>query len=298
MSRVAPEEPVGVVDVVGLRPCHGQVAATGRARQAQRGGPAAGSTARGRPPPAPGRCPSSRARTARSCRMVRSASPCAPVRYWARASSSQRRSRSGAARTISWARGRTSRARPPRSWASSAAPRHPGAAPPDDRPRGGGRPLREVREGPPAPQLERLLQQERRPVGLAERRGARGPGHLRLEPLGVHVVGGDGEAVAVARGLDGLGAQRLAEPDDARLQVLGGRRRGCRPRARPPARRRSPAAPAGRPGPGVRHGRADRDVPSRPRPTDRGPGCPRRHRAPAVGRASTARIPDGYRAGA
>ena len=53
----------------------------------------------------------------------------------------------------------------------------------------GGRPLGEVREGPPAPQLERLLQQERGSVRLTQREELAGSCHLCLEPLGVHVVG-------------------------------------------------------------------------------------------------------------
>ena len=85
-----------------------------------------------------------------------------------------------------------------------------------------GRPLRELLEGFAPPELESLLQHERGPVGLSELQQLTPTRDLQLEPAGVELVEGDGEAVPVRRRLDGPGPQCLAESDHARLEVLGG----------------------------------------------------------------------------
>jgi hypothetical protein len=52
----------------------------------------------------------------------------------------------------------------------------------------------------------------------------------RFEPAGVDSIDREGELVALAGGLDGPGAEDLAEPDDTGLQVLvPGRRAGVSP---------------------------------------------------------------------
>ena len=88
-----------------------------------------------------------------------------------------------------------------------------------------GRPLRELLVGLAPPELESLLQHERGPVGLAELQQLTPTRDLHLEPAGVELVEGDGEAVPSRRRLDGSGPQSLPESDHARLEVLGGRSR-------------------------------------------------------------------------
>ena len=65
----------------------------------------------------------------------------------------------------------------------------------------------------------------RRPVGLAEGEQLAGANDQPLETVGVELVAGGREQVAVGRCLDGTGPEHLAEPDDAPLQDLA-RRRG------------------------------------------------------------------------
>ena len=90
-----------------------------------------------------------------------------------------------------------------------------------------GLPVFELGVGASAPQGERLAQNVRGTVGLTELEELVAAGGQRFEPAGVDIVDGEGEPVAVAGGLDGLGTEDLAEPDDTGLQVLVPGRWGC-----------------------------------------------------------------------
>ena len=168
--------------------------------------------------------------------MVRRASPCLPARYWASASSSHRRSLSGAAlgqclglgEDVAVAAGLDGGFEPPFLGVEAEL----GQA---GRLEAAGLPLFELGVRASAPQGERLAQKVRGTVGLTELEELVAAGGERFEPAGVDSVDGEGELVAVAGGLDGLGAEHLAEPDDTGLQVLvPGRWTVCLPR--PPRR--------------------------------------------------------------
>ena len=230
--------------------------------------------------------------------MVRSASPWAPVRYWARASSSHRRSRNGAARTISWARGRASRAWPPRSCASSrssSASRRSSSRRPASR-RAGGHSARSVKAAP-APQVERLLQQERGAVRLTQRAAARGPVATSASNRWASTSSARArQPVAVAGGLDGVGAERLAQPDDARLEVLvrRGRRDVAPERVRQLVGRDGASLTDGQ---GLEYDTVAGTETSRAVHGQRAEDLDAHalHGAPRRRRTSTLRIPDGYR---
>ena len=292
-SALPAEEPLGVVDVVRLEALPRALGRRWPVGCGTRSGdPAAGSTAPGPPPPAPGRCRARRARTARSCRMraqrlALGAGLVLRQREQLPAALAQR----GAARTISCARGSTSRGRPAAQLGiEQAAPGRRGAARRGVRPRGARaatprgrrRPARATGRGP-APAGTRpgrprrassSCTRPRRPRDSNRRASSSSRGTARRYPS--------------RRRLDAPGRP---EPCGAGPRTTGGSWRpkpaGGRPRRRRSARRRSPAAPAGWPGPGVRRGRGDRDVPSRRRSADRGLRSPRRHSPPAVGVAST-----------
>ena len=89
----------------------------------------------------------------------------------------------------------------------------------------GGRPVGEVGEGRPAPQGEGLVSRKATRSVSPSVSSSRARVTWASNSWRVDVVGGHGQDVAVGRRLDRLGAQHLAEPDDAGLQVLGRRRR-------------------------------------------------------------------------
>ncbi len=89
-----------------------------------------------------------------------------------------------------------------------------------------GGPVGEIGERIAMPQGQRMLKQERDPVGLTDREELPSPRRLGLELPSVDGVGGHRQGVAVGGGLDGRGTEGFAEPHDARLQVLGRRHRG------------------------------------------------------------------------
>ena len=90
-----------------------------------------------------------------------------------------------------------------------------------------GLPLLELGERTAAPQGEGLGQRVRGTVGFAELEELVAAGGECLELAGVDGIDGHGEPVARAGGRDRVGAEDLAEPYDAALQVLVPGRRGC-----------------------------------------------------------------------
>ena len=222
---VAAEEPVGVVDVVRLEPLPGTLAAPARGCGTRRRGSCCRIDCSRASISGDGSIPSSLARTVRSWRRERSASPWAPVWYCARTRSSQRRSRSGAART-SVVRQRQHLPGPPAAQHRVDVHLLRLEAQLVEAPcrSAGGRPVGQVGERGTPPQGQRLLQQVGHPVALAHRQQLAGADHLGLELVGVHVVGRHHQDVAVGRRLDRVRPQDLAELDHARLEVLG---RGC-----------------------------------------------------------------------
>ena len=88
-----------------------------------------------------------------------------------------------------------------------------------------GLPFLKLAVGAAAPQGEGLGEGVRGAVGFAEGEELVAAVGERLELAGVDRVGREGEPVPVTGGGDGVGAECLAEPDDARLEVLvpGGR---------------------------------------------------------------------------
>ena len=179
-----------------------------------------------------------------------------------------------------------------------------GAAPPGARPRARGRPLRQLLERRPPPQLECLLEQERHPVGLAELQQLRAPASTCASNRRASTSSsGTASRYPSRRRLDGVrppapcAAGRCRTGDSCAAEAGG-----WSPQTRRPARRRSRPAQTGGQGLQVRRGLGGRDVPSRPRPADRGPGCPPLHGAPRRGtrqrggyRTDTAAKPGGYR---
>ncbi len=63
--------------------------------------------------------------------------------------------------------------------------------------RNGRPPALQVGEGLPVPQVQRVGEQVRRPIGLAEGEQLAGPADLVLEPQRVHVVGGQVQRIAL-----------------------------------------------------------------------------------------------------
>jgi hypothetical protein len=91
-------------------------------------------------------------------------------------------------------------------------------------------PLDELGERLTPPEPHRLPQQAGRALGLAQPQQFAGALEEVLEVEVVEVVHVQHEAVALRRGLDGPGAEGLAQADDAALDHLGpGRRRGFPP---------------------------------------------------------------------
>ena len=108
-------------------------------------------------------------------------------------------------------------------------------------------PIGQVRERRPAPQLQGLSEEERRPLGFVDGEHLAGPGDEPLEHGSVDVLGGDGQPVAVRHRVDGLRPERLPKPDDTALHDLRpGRRRPLRPQRVGEAIRAAGLAASGR----------------------------------------------------
>ena len=242
----------------------------------------------------PGSTPSSPASTVRAWCRVRSASPWRPAWYWARASSAQRRSRSGASPTRAWASANTSRYRPARraastssSWASSRRSSSRAASI-----LAGDQPSSSSQSRAP-PQRQRLRDDMRGPLRFPQRQQLAAALDQVLEALGVHLVDRQHRAGSPR------GCRHDRAPPPAPC-AAGPRTPGppwpttpvvARPTARPPAARRSPPPPAAAPGPPTppdREAREPRDPRPGPGPRPRYPPRPvfARHRYP-----STAPIP-------
>ncbi len=90
-------------------------------------------------------------------------------------------------------------------------------------------PLLEVGQRRTAPQRQGLRHAVPGPLGLPQLQQLPGPPHQPLELVGIDLAGRHRQPVAVLHGLDGVGAQQLAQPDHGALQRLapgGGRTLG------------------------------------------------------------------------
>ena len=70
------------------------------------------------------------------------------------------------------------------------------------------------------PQRKRLVDDVEGPIGLAEREQLLGPVHQALEAVGVELLSRQRQPVAQTAGLDGIGAEHLAQPHHATLDHL------------------------------------------------------------------------------
>ena len=156
---------------------------------------------------------------------MRSASPCCPDWYCASASSAQRRSRSGAARTSACASASTSRCRPPRSCASTRSSSASRRSSSRRRPRraAGGQSSRSAKAAP-------RHSASASSAGTRPGRPRRGPAARAPGRPGARTAGQSTSSAGRCSGSRAVTsrsprAQRLAQPDHAALQDLLGRGR-------------------------------------------------------------------------